>query len=68
MHPRGVYELRDFGMLEKRSADGEDFAERISEINEQFKGKLQQSNSSYNMRVYLRRKEKNYEVTLLDWI
>lgn len=32
MHPRGVYELRYLGQLEKRSADGEDFAARISEL------------------------------------
>ena len=32
MHPRGVYELRDLGQLEKRSADGEIFAARISEL------------------------------------
>ena len=32
MHPRGVYELRDLGQLEKQSADGEEFSTRISEL------------------------------------
>jgi hypothetical protein len=32
MNPRGVYELRDFGQMEKRSADGEDFETRIDEL------------------------------------
>ena len=32
IHPRGVCELRDLGQLEKRSADGEEFATRISEL------------------------------------
>ena len=32
MHLRGVSELRDLGQLEKRSADGEEFATRISEL------------------------------------
>ena len=26
MHPRGVFELRDLGQLEHRSANGDDFA------------------------------------------
>ena len=32
MHPRGVCELCDLGQLEKQSADGEEFASRISEL------------------------------------
>ena len=32
MHLRGVCELHDLGQLEKRSADGEEFATRISEL------------------------------------
>ena len=34
MHPRGVCELHDLGQLEKRSADGEEFAKMFSEIHE----------------------------------
>ena len=41
MHPRGVCELRDLGQLEKRSVDGEEFATRISELQEQVKARLQ---------------------------
>ena len=40
MHPRGVYELRDLGQLEKRSADGEYFASRISELQAEVKERL----------------------------
>ena len=32
MHLRGVCELHDLGQLEKRSANGEEFARRISEL------------------------------------
>jgi len=34
MHPRGVHELRDLGRLERRSANGEDFAKVINELHE----------------------------------
>eukprot|EP00253_Pinus_taeda_P003712 PITA_03712 len=37
MHPWGIHDLRDLGKLERRSADGEDFAEAMSELHEQFK-------------------------------
>ena len=32
MHPRGVCELHDLGQLENRSAYGEEFSIRISEL------------------------------------
>ena len=41
MHPRGVCELHDLGQLEKWSADGEEFATRINELQEQVKARLQ---------------------------
>jgi len=47
MHPCGVHELQDLGKLEKRSADGEDFAEAMSELHEQVKSKLQDSVQKY---------------------
>jgi len=62
MHPRGVYELRDLGQLEKRSVDGEDFAARISELQEEVKERLHKSNAKYKMKADLKRREKNYEV------
>ena len=40
IHPRGVYELRDLGQLEKQSADGEEFTTRVSELQEQVKARL----------------------------
>ena len=41
MHPRVLCELRDLGQLEKRSVDGEEFATRISELQEKVKARLQ---------------------------
>ena len=37
MHPRGVSELRDLGIVEMRIAKGEDFASEIQAIHEQVK-------------------------------
>jgi len=34
MHPRGVHELRDPGLQERRSADGEDFANAMRDLHE----------------------------------
>jgi len=34
MHPRRVHELRDLGKLERRSADGEDFAKAMNNLHE----------------------------------
>ena len=62
MHPIGVCEICDLGQLEKRSADGEEFATWINEIQEKVKARLQQSNTSYKARAYSKRREKNYEV------
>jgi len=47
MHPLGVHELRDLGQLEKRSADGEDFAREINDLHEHVKMKLQENNQKY---------------------
>ena len=48
--------------MEKRSADGEEFATRFSELQKQVKARLLQSNTSYKARADSRRREKNYEV------
>ena len=65
MHPRGVCELCDLRQLEQRSPDGEEFAMRISELQEQVKARLQQSNTSYKARAYSKRRETNYEIGYL---
>ena len=62
MHPRGVCELRDLGQLEKQSADGEEFATSISELQGHVKARLQWRNTSYKVREDSKRREKNYEV------
>ena len=60
MHPRGVYELRNLGDLEHRSAKGESFATAINEIHEQVKQKLQDNNYKYKLRAYVKRREVNF--------
>ena len=57
MHPRGVYELRNLGGQERRSADGEDFASSMHELQENVKKKLQESAGKYKQRAHLRRRE-----------
>lgn len=58
MHPRGVYELRDLGKHEARSASAEDFAEQMQKLQEKVKGKLQESSKRYKQSADLRRREK----------
>lgn len=43
MRPRGIHELGDFGKLEWRSTDGENFAEAMRELHEKVKLRLQDS-------------------------
>jgi hypothetical protein len=43
MHPRGVYDLRNLGKWELRSADGEDFVVRMHELQESVKQRLQET-------------------------
>ena len=62
MHPRGVYELGDLGKQEARSASAEDFVEQMQRLQEEFKGKLQESSSRYKQRADLKRREKEFQV------
>jgi len=62
MHPRGVHELRDLGKLEKRSVDGEDFAQAMRNLHEQVKQILQDSNQKYKQRADLKRREVQFNV------
>ena len=57
MHPRGVHELRDLGKLERRSVDGEDFAQAMSNLHEKVKSKLQDNNKKYKTQAHLKRRE-----------
>ena len=47
MNPRGVYELRKLGKHETRSAKVEQFAEQMQRLQEEVKGKLQESSNKY---------------------
>ena len=62
MHPRGVHELRSLGNLEKRSADGEDFAQAMSDLHEQVKLKLIDSGQRYKQQADLKRREVQFNV------
>ena len=54
MHSRGVHVLRDMGQLEKKSADGEDFAKAMNDLHEQVKSKLQDSSQKYKQQADLK--------------
>eukprot|EP00253_Pinus_taeda_P018052 PITA_18052 len=75
MHPQGVHELRDLGKLEKRSADGEDFAQAMSKLHEQVKLKLQDSSQSKlkfkkigPCKIICKFSMNAYEIELPPWI
>ena len=65
MHPRGVYELRNLGGQERRSADSEGFASSMHELQENVKKKLQESAGKYKPRAYMKRNEVNFQVGYL---
>ena len=60
-NPRGVCELRDLGMTEKRSANAEDFALDMQRLHEQVKEQLQENTLKYKHRAYIKRREVNFE-------
>ena len=62
MHTRIVYELRDLGKHEKRSAEGEDFAVSMHELQENIKKRLQESAEKYKPRADLKRRELNFQI------
>ena len=62
MHPIGVYELRDLGKPEKRSAEGEDFAVSMHELQENIKKRLHESAEKYKQRAESPRREVNFQV------
>jgi hypothetical protein len=46
MHPRGIFELRDLGQDEFRSAGAKDFTTEMHKLHEQIKGQLQNNNQT----------------------
>lgn len=62
MHPRGIHELRDLGKLERRSANGEDFAEAMSELHEKVKIRLQDNVQKYKQQADSKRREVHFNV------
>ena len=48
MHLRGVYELRYLGRQERRSAEGEDFAISMHELQQNIKRRLHESAENIN--------------------
>ena len=62
MLPRRVYELRNLGGQERRSADGEYFVSSMHEIQENVKNNLQESVGKYKQREDMKRREVNFQV------
>ena len=62
MHPRGIHELRDLGKLERRSADGEYFADTMSKLHEKVKLRLQDSIQKYKQQANSKRREVHFDV------
>lgn len=62
MHLRGVHEMRDLGLQERRSANGEDFTNAMRDLHEQVKLKLQDSSLKYKHQLDLQRREVQYNV------
>lgn len=62
MHPREVHKMQDLGMQERRSADGEDFANAMRDLHEQVKIKLQDSSLKYKQQEDLKRREVQFDV------
>lgn len=58
MNPRGVYDLRNLGKQETRSAKAEEFAEQMQRLQEDLEGRLQESSSKYKQRIDMKRREK----------
>ena len=58
MNPIGVYELKKLGKQETRSAKAEEFAEQMQRLQEDVKGRLQESSGKYQQRVDMQIREK----------
>ena len=62
MNPRGVYELRNLGKNETRIEKFEEFEEQMQRLQEDVKGRLQESSGKYKQRVDMKRREKEFQV------
>ena len=63
MKPRGVSNLRDVIIdEEKRSVEGEEFAEYMNSLHREVKLKLEQSNHKYKENASKRRRHHDFEV------
>ena len=65
MNPRGVNELRNSGKQKTRSAKVEEFAEKMQRLQQDVKGKLQESSGKYKQREDMKRREKEFQVGIL---
>eukprot|EP00253_Pinus_taeda_P024515 PITA_24515 len=62
MHPRGVYELRDLGMQETRSAKAEEFVEQMQKLQEDVNQRLKESSKKYKQSDDEKRTKKEFQV------
>jgi hypothetical protein len=62
MHPRGIFELRNFGQDEFQSVAAEDFVVEMQRLHDQIRGQLQNRNQRYKNRVDQKMREVNFEL------
>ncbi|XP_059067746.1 uncharacterized protein LOC131858511 [Cryptomeria japonica] len=62
LHLRGILELRDLGGMERRSAQGEDFAITVKEIHDQVKTSLHKSVEKYKLKADVKRRDVQFKV------
>lgn len=62
MHPRGIYELRDLSGIDRRSAQGEDFATAMHNIHKQVKETLEKNVDKYKRKGDLKKRDVQFKV------
>jgi hypothetical protein len=56
VNPRGVFELKDLGQMEKRSINSEDSTSDMQMLHEKVKEQLHENNFKYKQKAYLKRR------------
>ena len=61
-HPRGVLELRDVNTMERKSAQAEDFANVMKDVQQQVKDRLQKAADKYKTHADKKRRDLQFKV------
>lgn len=61
-HPRGILELRDVNTIERKSAQAEDFANVMKDIQQQVKDRLQKAADKYKNHADKKRRDLQFKV------